>query len=480
MSRRLAEESGLRVDSRKRLRPAASAGLLGAAHLGCSSDITHSLVAELLERGEMSTFRVHGTSMHPTIQDGEVITVARLDEGQPSIADIVLFKRGTDLCVHRVARIQRNADGRVTRLLTTGDGLVMADGFCDIEDVMGVVVQVRTARSAWRPRTPLRRVEGRIRSCLTMHPRARSLLRSARRGLQRLRSFPRARGVTPDGGQRAMNLLIADINCSFRGLAGPFADEVLARYAAFRVEDVSQPDLVVDVLVDAGMNAVTPASADDPIVSVERTDSSGDHFRLVREDNPFEAQVDLTEGTASVRLVPNLYCFDSLVRVLYSLLLSRRGGALLHGVSIKFGERAFIAVGQSGAGKTTLARQGFSRVLSDELVAVTRNGSGRSFRAHGTPFWGEFVAGTVQDSASLHAVYLLRKGVTNRVVPISTTRAVLELLGCTFFFGPAECSDDILNLCADLAETKLAGELHFRPTSDVVAYLEGRTLDVIK
>lgn len=270
-----------------------------------------------------------------------------------------------------------------------------------------------------------------------------------------------------------MNLRIADIGCRLEGLSGPLAEEIGSRYSAFETVGESSVQLVVDAFADDTLEAGA-CDARDPVVFVERLGDAGSRYGINRIDNPFSAQVDLALGTASLRFAPNLYCVDSFLRVLFSLLLAREGGVLLHAASLKIGDRALIAVGRSGAGKTTLARQGFSCVLSDELVAVTRNGRPGSFVAHGTPFWGEFVAGRVQDRAEVEAVYVLWKGATDSVQAISQTQAAMELLGCTFFFGPAEHAADVLDFCVDLAQAKVAGALLFKPSPDVVGYLEDR------
>jgi len=275
-----------------------------------------------------------------------------------------------------------------------------------------------------------------------------------------------------------MNVSIADIICRIEGLEGQFARDVAWRYAAFLTNSSEPPELVVRATVDSSLAVVERASSEAPVITVERLGTPGESYVILRGDNPFEAYVDMDRRVGTLTLVPNIYCFDSYLRVLWSLLLARHGGALLHGASLKLGDRAVIAVGQSGAGKTTLSRQGFKRVLSDELVAVTRDAREGAFVAHGTPFCGEFVAGTVRDAAAVEEVYLLRQGGFDGVVPAGRTSALREVLGCTFFFGPSSCLPGVLDLCADLVNARLAGELHFRPSPAVADYLEGRVCGV--
>lgn len=168
----------------------------------CHSDIFTSLIEELLDRGESVTFGVNGTSMHPTIKNGDVIRVARVAPDDIALGDVLAFKRRSDLVVHRAAALVRDQDGMLSRVLTSGDGLWMADGYCEVDDILGVVVEVRSGDRSWQPRGSVRRIHGRIRSYLTMHPRVRLPFRVVKRGLV----FPvrrvRSRRAAHQGGGR--------------------------------------------------------------------------------------------------------------------------------------------------------------------------------------------------------------------------------------------------------------------------------------
>ncbi len=93
--------------------------------------------------------------------------------------------------------------------------------------------------------------------------------------------------------------------------------------------------------------------------------------------------------------------------------------------------------GQSGAGKTTLARKApdADDVLSDELVVVRRAEDG--WRVHGTPFWGDFArGGTSMRSWPLRTLAFLAQAPRDAVTmtPIMSADATLRLLGCFLAF----------------------------------------------
>ena len=80
--------------------------------------------------------RANGTSMYPTIHDGDVVVILRGAEF--GVGDIVTFDRRERVVAHRVIGIY--ADGRVVE--TKGDNLDRPDGYSWREDITGKVVLV--------------------------------------------------------------------------------------------------------------------------------------------------------------------------------------------------------------------------------------------------------------------------------------------------------------------------------------------------
>ncbi len=62
---------------------------------------------EFLRRGQSVRFRAPGLSMHPTIKEGETITVAPVTPVDIKRGDILLYLVGTKAIAHRVVRIKR-------------------------------------------------------------------------------------------------------------------------------------------------------------------------------------------------------------------------------------------------------------------------------------------------------------------------------------------------------------------------------------
>jgi len=67
--------------------------------------------------------------------------------------------------------------------------------------------------------------------------------------------------------------------------------------------------------------------------------------------------------------------------------VKNRGGMLVHASAGVVADGAWLMPGPSGTGKSTAARGGFSRVLSDERLVLLPDADG--FSVWGTPFWSD-------------------------------------------------------------------------------------------
>ncbi len=170
-------------------------------------------------------------------------------------------------------------------------------------------------------------------------------------------------------------------------------------------------------------------------------------------------------------LWPLEYPLDELV---LQGLLARGRGAEIHacGVAGQSG-RGLLFVGQSGAGKTTMARlwQGVSgaRILSDDRIIVRRVG-GR-LTMYGTPWHGE-AALAEPASAPLAGVFFLEHGAANALMPLRGAAAATRLFACGF--PPFHDRDGLgftLAFFAELATGVPCHELRFTPDREAVEFV---------
>jgi hypothetical protein len=140
-------------------------------------------------------------------------------------------------------------------------------------------------------------------------------------------------------------------------------------------------------------------------------------------------------GQGWIHQTSSPYAIDSVLRIVHTLILARRRGFLVHSASVIRGGKAFLFAGVSGAGKTTICRLAPAEVdlLTDEISYVQHRGD--QYFACGTPFAGELARSGENRSAPIGGLFLLEKGLTNAIKPVSTTEAVRRLLRNVLFFA---------------------------------------------
>jgi len=84
---------------------------------------------------------ISGTSMQPTIHDGEAILIEAIEPSKVRIGDIVLYSSLSETAViHRIINIEDSPYGRL--ITTRGDACRQSDIPVPIERVIGRVVEV--------------------------------------------------------------------------------------------------------------------------------------------------------------------------------------------------------------------------------------------------------------------------------------------------------------------------------------------------
>lgn len=128
------------------------------------------------------------------------------------------------------------------------------------------------------------------------------------------------------------------------------------------------------------------------------------------------------------------YALDSLLRMFLTWALLPEDGFLLHAASIVRNGKAFVFVGRSGAGKSTVASLSpRGSVLTDE-ISLIKHVDGE-WHAFGTPFWGEFRAEGANISAPLGGIFRLVQSPENRIEPLRPGELLKSLLPCVLFFS---------------------------------------------
>ncbi len=109
-----------------------------AGELSLSSRALVELIRAVFEKGKPFRFRASGSSMKPTIKDGDIVTSASSTGRTLDLGDIVLFLRSGpgNPVVHRV--VGRKKEG----YLLKGDNSMYNDGLIAREQIIGIIKKV--------------------------------------------------------------------------------------------------------------------------------------------------------------------------------------------------------------------------------------------------------------------------------------------------------------------------------------------------
>ena len=141
-----------------------------------SAEDFEQIAGELLGNGNMLRFRAHGRSMHPFIQDGDILTINPATAESLANGDIAFYRKATgQLTAHRI--LGKKKDGNSTIFLIRGDGHIGGPERVTAEQIVGVVIEVerdganisinsfqkRAAAAIWSKSQSLRWILNRIR-----------------------------------------------------------------------------------------------------------------------------------------------------------------------------------------------------------------------------------------------------------------------------------------------------------------------------
>lgn len=170
------------------------------------------------------------------------------------------------------------------------------------------------------------------------------------------------------------------------------------------------------------------------------------------------ARVEANRQGARFLRVKNEYEMDSLLRMYLSWELLGRTGFLLHAATIVRNGLAYVFTGRSGAGKSTVAALSpAGSVLTDEISLLRRENG--TWRAYGTPFWGEFRAAGRNASAPVGGIFKLKQDSTNEKQAVGKAELLRVLLTNILFFSKAQEDHERLLEIAKAAAEELPGAL---------------------
>jgi hypothetical protein len=201
-------------------------------------------------------------------------------------------------------------------------------------------------------------------------------------------------------------------------------------------------------------------------------------YKTVRWNADFtrgEVCLNRAHFPAGTPVDPLEYPLDELLMI---NLLGRGRGLEVHGCGVIDGaDEAYLFVGQSGAGKTTMARLWLAEpgavVLSDDRVILRSEPDG--VWMYGTPWHGDEPLAS-PGRARLSRLFLLRHDTTNAIATVSGASAAARLFAASFppFHSPSGM-DFSLRFIETIVTSVPCVELGFAPAPPVVEFLRCST-----
>jgi hypothetical protein len=154
--------------------------------------------------------------------------------------------------------------------------------------------------------------------------------------------------------------------------------------------------------------------------------------------------------------------------------LAQGRGIIIHGCGIKQDDRGVIFVGESGAGKTTMAKiwsqESDVEVLSDDRTLVRKKDD--HFVMYGTPWHGEGKFGS-PGSAKLDQIFFIQHAKENSILKSNNARSVTQFLKCSFPpLWDVQGMEYSMDVFSDLAAAVPCRMLSFKPDSSIIGFVD--------
>lgn len=175
----------------------------------------------------------------------------------------------------------------------------------------------------------------------------------------------------------------------------------------------------------------------------------------------YRIEVDLDYRTAKIS-VHDEYALKHALLNLYSAFITYRGwGLLIHSSCVIENNRAYLFAGQSGAGKSTVARLSQPRpLLSDEASLVRIQGD--QVTVFDSPFRSDTIPKLVDGGYPLAGVHLLNQASFVRRSLVAPSDGLLRLLDKAFYWAhDGEETKKVIRMYTQLVKTVSVYELFF-------------------
>lgn len=267
-----------------------------------------------------------------------------------------------------------------------------------------------------------------------------------------------------------LTLTVGGITTRLRGLSSDHVSVLRERYGIFCRDDGRDPfDVAVKQVGRRGF--LLPKGIAGEIYRVAIRSQGG---VLLATSYEWAGWIDRARRTGGLTLSASATTdpkaldrsIENFLRVLYSQLVVRQDGFLLHAAGLVRGGRAYLFFGPSGAGKTTVAKLSpEATLLSDDLTLVTRSDApGGVAGACSVPFRGLLAPRPESDTVyPVAGFFRLIQDETDHLVALRGARAIGAIVASLpFVTERPETAGEAIEVVRLAAASVPVFELHFR------------------
>ncbi|MFC0269932.1 hypothetical protein ACFFIX_00475 [Metabacillus herbersteinensis] len=192
-------------------------------------------------------------------------------------------------------------------------------------------------------------------------------------------------------------------------------------------------------------------------VKIEKKENNISFFRA---DYFIEVNSDYTK--AKMFIHNELALKHALMNLYSSYIVHMNWGLLIHSSCVIEQQKAYIFSGQSGAGKSTVAKLSYPRpLLSDEatIVKITQE----KVTVFHSPFRSEIEGIEIEKPIPLSSVHLLHQSLINEKIEMKKSNGILNLMDKVFFWThDSEEAKSIFYLLKNLVDNIPVYEFYFQ------------------
>lgn len=248
------------------------------------------------------------------------------------------------------------------------------------------------------------------------------------------------------------SMSLAGIGLGFQSSNPEIIRKLEQRYACFQNTD--SIDATITVLIDNKREVENLQDQEQYLGSTQY---------ISRTRNTLgKMNLETTSGELILSRTVSIPEIEYFVRGVYAILSFKSGCLMLHSAGVVRDNKAYIFIGHSGSGKSTISQLSMNYdILNDDLILLRPEKE--RWLAYSTPFWNPGLRKDVNLQAKVHSLFSLAKDKDVFLQKVEKSIAIAELItNVPVIPINPDLMDQLIDLCSHLLDQVQMYRLHFR------------------